>query len=188
MGSVRGFARNAWHVGAIGLGVMLLVGMGAPSALATEPPRPAPIPGAPSGSSSSGRMLELNSASDPDAARAAAACVPVALADTPHISSDGSGEISSHGSWKLGSCRDSKATVAIQLQEFFSDGIWRTRGTYGTGTYAPGGGAGKRATSRAVCVSPVPAAWRAWVVVQTPSGGRASGYANTVNVPCRDQA
>lgn len=122
-------------------------------------------------------------ATDPESLEYLLNCRPWLDADMPHISGDGSGELSSHGFWLQGRCRDKRGTIAIHLQAYFNDHIWRSRGIMGFATVLPGGGAGKRATARVQCVSPKPVSWRAWAVIHTPSGGRASKYSvgNTLN-------
>lgn len=175
-----------WGLGATAAVTLLSAAVAAaPSAYAAtpQPPKPAPVPGAPTSNSS--QTFVLNDATDPDAAAIAAACVPYAIGDNVHVSSSAP-EASGHGWWSKGTCADSTATVAVYLQEFFTDGVWRGRGSTGMGTYPPGGGSGNRATARQACLGVVPAGWRSLVVVQTPSGGAASGYTPSQNIPCRD--
>lgn len=124
-------------------------------------------------------------ASDPEALAYLLNCKPDLRADRPHISTfDKSGDLSSHGYWNPGRCRDKRAPIVIHLQAYFTDHTWKSRGTLGTALVRPGGGAGKRATARAHCVTPQPVTWRTWAVIHTPSGGIASKYSVTATLPC----
>ncbi len=125
-------------------------------------------------------------ASDSEALTYLLNCRPGLWADTPHISSDGSGQLSSHGTWTSGRCRDKRGTIAIHLQAYFSDHIWRSRGIMGFATVRPGGGGGKRATARVHCMAPKRVSWKAWAVIHTPSGGTASKYSNGTTLSCAD--
>lgn len=125
-------------------------------------------------------------ATDPEALAYLLNCHPRLFADKPHISRDGSGQLSSHGTWESGLCRDKRGSIAIHLQAFFSDHTWRSRGVMGFSTVRPGGGAGKRATARVQCLSPKPVSWKAWAVIHTPSGGTASKYSNGTTINCAD--
>lgn len=59
-------------------------------------------------------------------------------------------EISGHGWWINRGCPTSTAVVTVRLQAFYSDGVWRTVNT-AQSTVTSGGGAGRRATARALC-------------------------------------
>lgn len=134
------------------------------------PPAPAALPGA--GSGGSGNLVYTFSTS-PEAAKAAAACTPIAAGDDVHVTD---GSASGHSYWYQGNCSDAKATVRITLQEFYSDGTWRVKGTIGQkANVYPGTGSANRAVSKAACANVVVAAWRSLVAVQTPSGGPRRG-------------
>jgi len=81
----------------------------------------------------------------------ATACSPQAKGDNVHVSSTPPATASGHGWWLKGNCTAAKAQVTVQLQEFFSDGSWRNKGTPDTEDVFAGGGSGNRATGRATC-------------------------------------
>jgi len=110
---------------------------------------------------------------------AAAACTPYVDGDYAHVSS---GDVSAHGWWYRNNCPNTKTTVYIGLQEFYSDGSWRTKAT-GSAYVYPGGGSGNRATARHICESVVPAGWRSYVIVYIGNG--ASAYTAAQNLACR---
>jgi hypothetical protein len=115
-------------------------------------------------------------------AAVAAACTPYVDGDNPHLSS---GDVSAHGWWYRGSCANQKTTVYIGLQEFYSDGSWRTKATSSAYVW-PGGGSGNRATARHVCESVVPAGWRSYVIVRLGNGASANlPSAGGLNLACR---
>ena len=108
-----------------------------------------------------------------------AACSPYVDGDYAHVSS---GDVSAHGWWYQGTCPNTKTTVTIGLQEYYSDGSWRTKATGSANVY-PGGGSANRATARHVCESVVPAGWRSYVIVTIGTG--ASAYTAAQNLACR---
>lgn len=55
--------------------------------------------------------------------------------------------------------------MTVQLQEYFSDGVWRNRGAVGNKRVQSGGGSGQRATGRAQCANRNRAGWRCIVDV-----------------------
>src|SRR5215472_11627518 len=113
-------------------------------------------------------------------------CTPIARGDNVHISSTPPATASGHGWWLRGNCTAARAVVSIFLQEHFSDGSWRARGQGGQGTFIPGGGAGHRATARAVCLTRNLTGWRSHVDVSVVGqSGTASTTTSAVNITCR---
>jgi hypothetical protein len=108
-----------------------------------------------------------------------AACTPYVDGDYAHLSS---GDVSAHGWWYQGTCPNTKTTVTIGLQEYYSDNTWRTKAT-GSAYVYPGGGSANRAVARHVCESTVPAGWRSYVIVTIGTG--ASAYTAAQNLACR---
>jgi hypothetical protein len=147
-------------------------------------PVPAPYPGAvPAPDPGAGAVLPtlLPAPVTGSGAAPAAACTPYVDGDYAHLSS---GDVSSHGWWYQGSCPFTKVTVTIGLQEYFSDGIWRNKGTIGSAYVYPGGGSARRATARDLCVGVALAAWRSYVRVSIGTG--ASAYTPAQNLNCTD--
>lgn len=89
-------------------------------------------------------------------------CHPVAVGDYVHVSS---GDASGHGWWEPGTCAGGTAYVCVQLQEDLG-GSWQWKGS-GTCAYlpTPGGGSGKRVTTRVTCASTEKTSWRSNVSV-----------------------
>ena len=83
----------------------------------------------------------------------ATGCSPQAVGDYVHVSSTPPPTASGHGWWNKGNCTAVKAQVTVQLQEFFSDGSWRNKGTAGSAAIYAGGGSGNRVTGRATCTA-----------------------------------
>lgn len=113
-------------------------------------------------------------------------CSPTAKGDYAHISSTAPQTASGHGWWLRNNCTAAKATVEIALQEYFSDGSWRSRGQGGQATVYPGGGSANRANARAVCQTKTLTGWRSVVHVY-PVGESGSGSTTTAaqNIDCR---
>jgi len=113
-------------------------------------------------------------------------CSPTAKGDYVHISSTAPQTASGHGWWLRNNCTAAKATVEIVLQEYFSDGSWRSRGQGGQATVYPGGGSGNRANARAVCQTKSVTGWRSVVHVY-PVGESGSGSTTTAgqDIACR---
>jgi len=114
-----------------------------------------------------------------DRSGAAAACTPYVDGDHAHVSS---GDVSVHGWWYRNTCPNTKTTVYVGLQEYYSDGTWRTKATGSKYVY-PGGGSANRAVARHVCESVVTAGWRSYVIVHIGNG--ASAYTPAQNLACR---
>ena len=103
-----------------------------------------------------------------------------------HMSSTGFAA-SGHGWWVNRGCPTGLATVTVQLQQYFSDGIWRNRGAKSSATVSSGGGSGNWAVGRADCSTGSLTGWRSiidvdLVLVNDPSG---VGTTDARNVPCR---
>jgi hypothetical protein len=109
----------------------------------------------------------------------ATACTPYVDGDYAHLSS---GDVSAHGWWYQGTCANTKTTVTIGLQEYFSDGTWHNQGTVGQANVYPGGGSANRAVARQVCEGVALAGWRSYVIVNIGLG--ASAYTNAQNLNC----
>jgi hypothetical protein len=107
----------------------------------------------------------------------AAACTPFVDGDYAHVSS---GDVSAHGWWYQGTCSNTKATVTVGLQEYFSDGTWHDQGT-GQKLVYPGGGSANRAAVRQVCEGVALASWRSYVIVNIGTGASAYTTAKTLN-------
>lgn len=160
---------------------ILTAGLSGPASAAARGPAPhhpepvpAPYPGAgavlptpPSAPvTSSGPLL-------PDA------CTPYVDGDNAHLSG---GDVSAHGWWYRGTCPNQKTTVYIGLQEFYSDGIWRTKDT-GSAYVWPGGGSANWATARRTCENRFVAGWRSYIIVYIGNG--ASAYTPGQNLACQ---
>ena len=75
-------------------------------------------------------------------------------------------EASGHGWWQNINCRATLADVTVQLQEYYSDGIWRNKGSAGKARVRSSpGGRGNRATGRAACANSSRTGWRSIVDV-----------------------
>jgi len=107
------------------------------------------------------------------------ACTPYVQGDNAHKSG---GDVSAHGWWYRGTCPNQKTTVYIGLQEFYSDGLWRTKDT-GSAYVWPGGGSANWATARRTCENTFVAGWRSYIIVYIGNG--ASAYTPTQNLACQ---
>jgi hypothetical protein len=126
-------------------------------------PAPAPVP-APVPDSATGQVSAHNTAGKAKHKGVADRCVFSTRGDYVHVSSSAF-EASGHGWWVNGDCPASRARVTVQLQEYYSDGRWRNKGTVGRKTVRSGGGAGNRATGRAHCNNHHAAGWRSVIDV-----------------------
>lgn len=104
----------------------------------------------------------------PPAVAATAPCNFYTLGDYVHRSST-TNEASGHGWWQNINCPVALADVTVQLQQYYSDGTWRNRGTVGRSRVASGGGSGSRATGRATCNSSATTGWRSVIDVDLVS-------------------
>jgi hypothetical protein len=127
----------------------------------------------------------ISSATNPGLAQRRS-CSPTAKGDYVHISSTAPQTASGHGWWLRNNCTAAKATVESVLQEYFSDGSWRSRGQGGQATVYPGGGSANWANARAVCQTKNVTGWRSVVHVY-PVGESGSGSTTTAaqNIACR---
>lgn len=110
-------------------------------------------------------FVPASSGTDDTARQIARACGFFQEGDNPHFSSDASGQLSAHGTWRNTNCSATLATVTVQLQYKNQFGLWINRGTQGKMTVASGGGAGNRATARYDCVGNKGNLYRSWVDV-----------------------
>lgn len=138
-----------------------LLGASQSSAIAAAPVTPAPAPAA---AADGGGVSVDNTGSSSDGLGIAATCTFFTEGDYVHVSSTAF-EASGHGWWVNGDCPATWAVVTVQLQEFYSDGSWRNKGTVGQATVRSGGGAGNRATGRAGCNDASVTGWRSVVDV-----------------------
>ena len=148
-----------------------------------ERPEPAPAPVDELARFDSNSSARLSTAGTDEAA--AAICTFYTKGDYAHRSSTGFAA-SAHGWWTNVNCRTSSAKVTVWLQQYYSDGVWRTKAT-GTGTWAPGGGAGNRTTARALCADSRSTGWRSVVDVDLVGLADDRGRLTTsaVNLACR---
>jgi hypothetical protein len=150
------------------------------AAKASSSPVPAPYPGAvPAPNPGANAVLPAPPLGTSSGAAPAAACTPYAAGDYAHPSS---GDVSAHGWWYQNNCPNTKATVTVGLQEYFSDGVWRDKGTVGSASVYPGGGSANRASARDTCVGVAFAGWRSYVIVSIGNG--ASAYTAAQNFYC----
>jgi len=166
----------------------------APSIL--QSPQPAPFPGAATATTGSrglaivgeslSRPTESSAGQVPPAAAAAAACLAYTRGDNAHRSSTGF-EASAHGWWDNVNCSATLADVTVWLQQYYSDGVWRTRGTVGAARVRSGGGSGNRATARALCADSRSTGWRSVVDVDLVGliDDSSQLVTGAVNIACR---
>lgn len=152
-----------------------------PAAAASSSAVPAPYPGAvPASNPGAGAVLPAPpSAAVTGIPAVAAACQPYVDGDYAHVTS---GDASVHGWWYRNNCPNVKTTVYVGLQEFYSDGSWRTKATGSAYVYA-GGGSSNRANARSTCQNGLLTGWRSYIIVRIGNGASA----NTVgqNLDCR---
>jgi hypothetical protein len=171
-------------------GIMSAVLLGASQTSATatsaeSDPTPAAVPATVPGSG--GLSLENSGSGSPVAALGPdAVCVFTTNGDYVHVSSSAF-EASGHGWWINGDCPTSTAVVTVQLQEYYSDGSWRNKGTVGRLTVRSGGGGGNRATGRGGCNSSSVTSWRSVVDVDLVGVADDPGKLTTPsrNINCR---
>ncbi len=153
--------RQNWY-----LAIILGVGVLASTTPVLSAPVPAPVPArVPAGTPAKGEALLDNNSGSSDALAALRACLFRTNGDYVHVSSSAF-EASGHGWWTNINCPSGTlAVVTVQLQEYYSDGTWRNKGTLGRATVRPGGGGGNRATGRAVCNNRGVVSWRSVIDV-----------------------
>jgi hypothetical protein len=163
---------------------------GEPSAAqtsSTKPGKPAAQPGLrPKG----GRTEETGVSDVPDDSAGQvsimAPCTPETRYDFPHMSSTG-WAVSAHGSWNHGNCsiHANTAMVRVTLQEYWTDGTWRTYHNPVRELYAWNSGGG-RTTARVDCMTSSQTSWRSIVDVDvvgvSDTGDIKISYDD---VPCR---
>jgi hypothetical protein len=116
----------------------------------------------------------------------ATGCSPQADGDYVHVSSSPPATASGHGWWLKGNCTAAKAQVTVQLQEYYSDGSWRDKGTAGVADVYSGGGSSNWANGRATCSSTTLTGWRSQVTADViGQSGLNQIYTPTQNVKCR---
>ncbi len=97
-------------------------------------------------------------------------CEPIPKGDYVHISSSGPPpQASAHAYWLKNNCKVNSALVTVQLQEYYSDGSWRNKGTLGSKTIPSGKiPLGKRPNGRTACTGGTAlTSWRSVVWVGT---------------------
>ncbi len=165
--------------------IALLIGIPQPAAIAVpvEPtgvPAPAPV------EKQDPLAKQSLLATGTDAQTSSVVCSFRMEGDYVHVSSSAF-EASGHGWWVNGNCNATWAIVTVQLQQYYSDGSWRNVGTVGSATVRSGGGAGNRATGRAVCNSSSVTGWRSVIdvdvigIADTPNTYTTA----TRNIACR---
>lgn len=105
--------------------------------------------------------------------------------DQVHYSST-AGDVSVHGWWDNVDCpAGTKAKVTTYLQEYYSDGSWRTKNTGAKTVYA-GGGSANRSNARRTCSGSATVSWRGEVDVDliNISDSNNIGRTPTYNLHC----
>jgi len=142
-------------------------------------PVPAPYPGAvPAPNPGAGAVLPAPpSAPVTSSPAVAAACQPYVDGDYAHVTL---GDVSAHGWWYQNNCPYVKTTVYMGLQEFYSDGSWRTKATNSAYLYP---GKANKANVRDACQNGEFTGWRSYIIVYIGNGASA----NTIgqNLYCR---
>lgn len=98
----------------------------------------------------------------------------------------GSNYVSGHGWWYNVDCpAGTRAKVTTWIQEYYSDGSWRTKDT-GDKTVYSGGGSGNRSNARRTCDRYVTVSWRSEVDVDLIgiSDSNNIGRSATQNLAC----
>lgn len=99
-----------------------------------------------------GNTLLLNGASANAVTSAAQilGCTPGNGADYPHYTAP---DVSGHGTYVKGTCKNSTAKVYNCLYEWYTDNTWRRKACSKTVTVSAGGGSGNRSNARHACDS-----------------------------------
>ncbi|GLV87227.1 hypothetical protein Slala03_69160 [Streptomyces lavendulae subsp. lavendulae] len=142
---------------ALGIASAALLGTSQSVSAASPGPVPAVAPASARAGSDGGLVLQGTGGS-------AEVCVFETRGDYVHVSSSAF-EASGHGWWVNGNCPTTTAVVTVQLQEYYSDGVWRNVGGKGKSTVRSGGGSQGRATGRGPCKSSAVTSWRSVVDV-----------------------
>lgn len=112
-------------------------------------------------------------------------CVFITRYDEVHHPA-GTDYVSGHGWWDNVDCpAGTKAKVTTWIQEYYSDGSWRTKDT-GDKTVYSGGGSANRSNARRTCQGSATVSWRSEVDVDLVgiSDSNNIGRSPTVNLPC----
>ncbi|MER7513427.1 hypothetical protein ACIP46_37735 [Streptomyces lavendulae] len=151
---------------ALGIASAALLGTSQSVSAASPGPVPAVAPASARAGSDGGLVLQGTggSAEEVQERSAAEVCVFETRGDYVHVSSSAF-EASGHGWWVNGNCPTTTAVVTVQLQEYYSDGVWRNVGSKGKSTVRSGGGSQGRATGRGPCKSSAVTSWRSVVDV-----------------------
>jgi hypothetical protein len=108
------------------------------------------------------------------------------VGDYVHVSSTPPATASGHGWWNKGNCTAVKAQVTVQLQEYYSDGSWRDKGSPGVADVYAGGGSSNRANARITCSSTTTTGWRSQVTADViGQSGLNQIYTAGQDVSCR---
>lgn len=176
-------------------GLLVTASLLSPQAVATAAPQkpavptPAPVP-APAPESELGNETSIVVTAEPKTRpgefSTAAVCSATTRGDNVHRSSTGFAA-SGHGWWVNVNCSATQADVTVQLQQYYSDGVWRNRGSAGAERVYSGGGSGNRANARAVCADSRTTGWRSVVDVDLVGLIDDSSVLITpsVNISCR---
>jgi hypothetical protein len=125
-------------------------------------------------------------ANAPSATPADTYCVFYTRFDDVHWSST-AGDVSGHGWWDNGDCpAGTKANITTRLDEYYSDGSWKTKNTGTKKNAYAGGGSANRANARVTCQGSNTVSWRTETdidligISDTNNIGRSATY----NLPC----
>ncbi|MFF4416181.1 hypothetical protein ACFYY8_26970 [Streptosporangium sp. NPDC001559] len=92
-----------------------------------------------------------------------AGCAFVTNGDYVHKTGN---DATGHGWWINVNCGSgTRATVKIWLEEYFSDGSWRVKGSGSKSPVYSGGGSANRANARATCNNSTSTSWRSRIDV-----------------------
>jgi hypothetical protein len=177
LGAVRGITLVVGVVGA----VLLL----APKAPATAAPTASQSHAAVRGQANSINGTITATLRQPDTIP----CSPTPKGDYVHISSSGPPpQASAHAYWLKNNCIYNTALVTVQLQEYYSDGSWRDKGTLGSKTIPSGKiRLSQRPNGRTTCTGGTAlTSWRSVVVVRViGEPGVNEQTTATQNINCR---
>jgi hypothetical protein len=173
-GAVRKVAVTAGVIGATILWSPQIPAIAASSVPHASAAVPAPLP--------AGEVTTSDAVAIP-----ASGCSPQAVGDYVHVSSSPPVTASGHGWWNKGNCTAARAQVTVQLQEYFSDGTWRNKGTAGVADVYAGGGSSNRANGRATCTGgTAKTGWRSQVTADViGQSGLSQIYTASQDFNCR---
>jgi hypothetical protein len=119
-------------------------------------------------------------------ATAATYCVFYTRFDDVHWSST-AGDVSGHGWWENGNCpAGTKADITTRLEEYYSDGTWKTKNTGTKKKAYANGGSANRANARVTCQGHNTVSWRTETdinLINIPDSNNI-GRSATYNLPC----